>query len=215
MQHLTIARAASEAGVGIETIRFYERRGLIHQPPKPEGRGVRVYAPEQIRRIRFIRQAQQIGFSLQEIQELLSLRADPGADCSAVRNQAMTKLEEVKRKIADLQRIGSALEALIATCPGHGTLEACTILDALADPPSDPPQAKEAGMKSVTLKIEGMHCDGCAETLGALLRRESGVNTAAVTFEKGEARILFDPASTDEERLIAAAERPGFQVSRS
>lgn len=134
MTDITIAKAAREAGVGVETIRFYERRGLIEQPLKPRDSGFRVYSPEQIKRIKFIRQAQQIGFSLHEIQELLSLRADPAADCSAVRSQAVAKLEEVKRKIEQLREIGAALEALIAVCPGRGGLQACTILDTLADP---------------------------------------------------------------------------------
>ena len=134
MRDLTIAKAAREAGVGVETIRFYERRGLIDQPMKPQGSGFRVYSPEQIKRIKFIRQAQQIGFSLHEIQELLSLRADPAADCSAVRNQAVAKLEDVTRKIDQLRHIGTALEALIAVCPGRGGLHACTILDTLIDP---------------------------------------------------------------------------------
>ncbi len=134
MKELTIARAARQAGVGVETIRFYERRGLIEQPRKPRGSGFRVYSPEQVKRIKFIRQAQQIGFSLHEIQELLSLRADPAADCSAVRSQAVAKLDEVKRKIDQLHHIGAALEALIAVCPGRGGLQACTILDTLIDP---------------------------------------------------------------------------------
>jgi MerR family mercuric resistance operon transcriptional regulator len=131
MRNLTIARAAREAGVGVETIRFYERRGLIEQPRKPQGSGFRLYPPELVKRIKFIRQAQQIGFSLHEIQELLSLKADPAADCSMVRRQAVAKLEEVKRKIEQLRQIGSALEALIAVCPGRGGLQACTILDTL------------------------------------------------------------------------------------
>jgi Hg(II)-responsive transcriptional regulator len=135
---LTIAKTAREAGVGVETIRFYERRGLIEQPKKPQGSGFRVYSPEQVKRIKFIRQAQQIGFSLHEIQELLSLKADPAADCSAVRNQAVAKLEEVNRKIEQLQHIGTALKALIAVCPGRGGLQACTILDTLADPGHGP-----------------------------------------------------------------------------
>ena len=114
MKDLTIGEAARQAGVGVETIRFYERRGLIEQPPKPLGAGFRVYSPEQIRRIKFIRQAQQIGFSLNETKELLSLRADPRADCSAVRSQAVAKLDEVERKIVQLQEIAAALETLIA-----------------------------------------------------------------------------------------------------
>lgn len=133
MEDLTIAKAARRAGVGVETIRFYERRGLIEQPLKPQGSGFRVYSHDQIKRIRFIRQAQQIGFSLREIHELLSLRADPAADCLMVRQQAVAKFEEVKRKIEQLHRIGAALEALIAVCPGRGGVQACTILDTLAD----------------------------------------------------------------------------------
>lgn len=138
MKNLTIAKAASQAGVGVETIRFYERRGLITQPLKPRDSGFRVYSPEQIKRIKFIRQAQQIGFSLHEIQELLSLRVDPAADCSTVRSRAMAKLDEVHQKIAQLHQIGSALKALIAVCPGCGGLQACTILDTLADPDHGP-----------------------------------------------------------------------------
>lgn len=67
-------------------------------------------------------------------------------------------------------------------------------------------------MKSVTFKIEGMHCDGCAETLRALLEREPGVKTVAVTFKSGEARVFYDPTATGEDRLVAAAQRPGFRV---
>ena len=87
MKAVTISKAAKNAGVGVETIRFYERKGLIEQPPKPFGPGFREYPEEVVRRIRFIRQAQDIGFSLREIAELLSLRADPSADCSDVREQ--------------------------------------------------------------------------------------------------------------------------------
>ena len=129
MQALTIGRAAQAAGVNIETVRFYERRGLIQQPPK--GIGYRVYQPELVARIRFIKQAQQIGFSLREIDELLALRADPVADCADVRARAIQKREEVYDKIRQLKRIGAALDTLIASCPRHGALQACSIIDAL------------------------------------------------------------------------------------
>ncbi len=138
MRDLTIGEAARRAGVGIETIRFYERRGLIEQPAKPEGSGFRIYPAEAVKRIRFIRQAQQLGFSLREIAELLALRADPNADCSGVREQAMAKLHEVRGKIAQLQEIGAALEAVIALCPGQGEIEACSILDRLAETDATP-----------------------------------------------------------------------------
>ena len=133
MNRMTISRAAHEAGVGVETIRFYERKGLIAQPPKPEGSGFRDYPVETVQRVRFIRLAQEIGFSLREIEELLSLRADPAADCSDVRDRATAKLTEVNRKIARLEQIRGALEELIAACPGRGALRTCSTQEALTD----------------------------------------------------------------------------------
>ncbi|MCH7943880.1 MAG: MerR family DNA-binding protein [Proteobacteria bacterium] len=131
MNELIIGKAAMKAGVGVETIRFYERKGLIEQPPKPLDTGFRVYPAETVQRIRFIRQAQEIGFSLREIDELLSLRADPAADCAHVRERAAAKLEEVERKIEQLGRIRSALNELIAACPGRGALRECSIMASL------------------------------------------------------------------------------------
>ncbi len=131
MKAMTISRTARRAGVGVETVRFYERKGLIDQPPKPLGPGFREYPEDVVWRIRFIRQAQEIGFSLREIDELMSLRADPSADCSYVRDQAMVKREDVDRKIARLEAIRGALEELIAACPGRGALRTCSIMDAL------------------------------------------------------------------------------------
>ena len=128
---MTIGNAAREAGVGVETIRFYERKGLIDQPPKPAFGGFRVYPDETVERIRFIRQAQELGFSLREIDDLMSLRADPAADSGDVRERATAKVKEVKRKIMELERIRAALETLIAACPGGGALRACSIMDAL------------------------------------------------------------------------------------
>jgi MerR family mercuric resistance operon transcriptional regulator len=141
MPALTIARAAREASVNIETVRFYERRGLIERPLK--GEGYRVYSPDHVARIRFIKEAQQIGFSLTEIKELLALRADPNADCSAVQQQAMAKQQEVRRKIEQLREIDAALETLIAACPGQGALQCCSIIDALNHRPKTPAQAAE------------------------------------------------------------------------
>ena len=130
MRDMTIGIAAREAGVGVETIRFYERRGLIKQPPKPQDGGFRVYPDDTVERVRFIRQAQELGFSLREIEDLLSLRADPKTDSGDVRERARAKVTEVNRKIVELERIRSALEALIAACPGGGALRACSIMDA-------------------------------------------------------------------------------------
>lgn len=131
MSNLTIGKAAQTAGVHVETIRFYERRGLIEQPPKPPGATFRVYPLETVRRVRFIRQAQELGFSLREAKELLSLQASDSSDCSDVQTRARAKLDEVDRKIAHLKRMRAGLEGLVMACPGQGEIQACTILEAL------------------------------------------------------------------------------------
>lgn len=128
---MTVSKVAHAVGVGVETVRFYERKGLIEKPGKSARGGVRIYPAETIRRIRFIRHAQALGFSLREIEELLALRTDPGADAAHVRERAMAKLEDVEDKIARLQRIRQALEGLIAACPGRGALGTCSIMDVL------------------------------------------------------------------------------------
>jgi MerR family transcriptional regulator, copper efflux regulator len=131
MKTLTIGQAAQKAGVGVETIRFYERKGLIKQPLRPISGGYRAYSSEIIRRIRFIRQAQELGFSLKEVADLLGLRADPGSDCAAVQIRARQKLDEVERKVAQLQEIGAALQQVIAACPSRGGLDGCSIIAAM------------------------------------------------------------------------------------
>jgi len=130
----TIGAAARQAGVGVETIRFYERSLLVRQPSKPAAAGARHYPPETVARIRFIRQAQQLGFTLRQIGELLALRAAPDADCADVRIAAEAKLAEVARKMAQLRAVRAALKTLLAACPGGGGLEACSIMDALTHP---------------------------------------------------------------------------------
>ena len=129
---MRIGEAARAADVGVETIRFYERQGLVEQPEKPVYGGFRSYARETIDRIRFIRKSQEIGFSLREISELLTLRVDPDADCSATLGLAQGKLEEVDRKIASLLNMKAALEVLVGSCPGKGAIGECSIIDALA-----------------------------------------------------------------------------------
>ncbi len=133
MTDSTISKAARDAGVGVETIRFYERRGLIDRPPKPATGGYRRYPDETVERIRFIRQAQELGFSLREIGELLSLRADPDADCALVRARVEEKLGEIRRKVEKLEQLQAALKQLIAACPGEGAVRACSIIEALED----------------------------------------------------------------------------------
>lgn len=131
MDALTIGKAAKAAGVGVETIRFYERQGLIEQPPRPASGGFRTYSEETVHRIRFIRQAQELGFSLREAGDLLALRTDGAADAGAVRERALAKLEDVEDKIERLGQIRAALRELLEACPGGGPLGACSVMEAL------------------------------------------------------------------------------------
>lgn len=129
---MRISALARLAEVGIETVRFYEREGLIDRPARPAHGGFRSYPAETAQRIRFIRQAQGLGFSLKEVGDLLSLRTDPAADCGEVRARAQEKLEDVNRKIARLSAIQGALQELIWSCPGRGVAaRRCSILEAL------------------------------------------------------------------------------------
>ena len=147
MTELTISKAAENAGVGVETIRFYERKGLIEQPLKPQEGGYRTYPIETVQRIKFVRQAQEIGFSLREIEDLLSLRADPSADCSDVRERATAKRDEVDRKMEQLGRIRAALDELILACPGRGALRTCSIMESLVTATGEPGAHANAGGK--------------------------------------------------------------------
>ena len=128
---MRIGEFASESGVGVETVRFYEQKGLIAQPPRPETGGYRDYPADAVRRIRFIRSAQRLGFSLVEVAELLELETTSAAQCIDVRKRAEIKRREVQMRINNLERIGQTLDTLIDACPGKGSARKCSILEAI------------------------------------------------------------------------------------
>lgn len=130
MNHLTIGQVANHAGVGVETIRFYERQGLIDKPERRPS-GYRQYQPDIVRRIRFIQNAKVLGFSLREVSELLSLRVARGSTCAAVRSRALSKIEDIDARITALQEMRGALLRLSAACGRPGPVSECPILDAL------------------------------------------------------------------------------------
>ncbi len=130
MHTLRTGELAQEAGVNVETLRFYERKGLLPDPPR-RASGYREYPPEAVGRIRFIKRAQELGFSLREIQELLALRVRPDTTCTQVRKRAKEKVVNVQQKIADLQAIERALKKLVSTCSGRGPIAECPILEHL------------------------------------------------------------------------------------
>ena len=129
-QSITIGKLAHEVGVPIQTVRYYERRGLLAEPRRARS-GYRLYDDEALRRLRFIRQAQSLGFSLSEIEELLALKVQPGKTCADVRRCAREKIADVENRVAELQKIRQALSRLAAACGGEGPTAECPILEAL------------------------------------------------------------------------------------
>jgi len=128
MESIGIGALAKRAGVGIDTVRYYERAGLL-TPQTRLSSGYRRYGELELARLRFIRRAQALGFTLKEVRELLSLSAR--RDVARVKRSAQAKLVDVERRIAELEQIRTGLSELIAACPGHGRATDCPILKAL------------------------------------------------------------------------------------
>src|SRR5215831_12418977 len=126
----TIGRLAREAGIHVETVRYYEHRGLLKQPRRAGG--WRRYDEDALRVLRFVKRAQELGFSLDEVRELLSLRSSKSPrTCARVRAAAESKLADVVAKIRDLEAIRRTLRDLSGACPCDGPAEACPILGSL------------------------------------------------------------------------------------
>jgi len=116
--------------MAIDTVRYYEHEGLLEKPARTAA-GYRQYSADAVRRLRFIRQAKELGFSLREIKELLSLRVTPGKSCADVKARAEAKIADVEQRIAQLDRMKGALAKLATACSGRGPTSECPILDAL------------------------------------------------------------------------------------
>ncbi len=130
MKELTIGKLAKRAGVTIDTVRFYERRGLVAEPERTAS-NYRIYSAGEIARLKFIKKAKTLGFSLNEIKDLLVLRHTPDATKEEVKSKVERKIGDIKTKIADLGRILETLEKLNRSCNGHGSADDCPILEAL------------------------------------------------------------------------------------
>jgi MerR family mercuric resistance operon transcriptional regulator len=127
---LTIGALAAAAGVNVETIRFYQRRQLLAEPERPH-RGVRRYGADDAARVRFIKSAQRIGFSLDEVAQLL--RLEDGTRCAEARKIAAHRLVDVRQRLADLRRIEAALAAMVSRCEGARGRVTCPLIDALQE----------------------------------------------------------------------------------
>ena len=127
---MTIGAAAKAADVAIDTVRYYERNGLLPEPPR-RASGYRAYRDEDVQRLRFIRRAKQLGFSLEEIRGLLELSQQNEQGVPGVHATAAARLAELDARIEELERVRNGLRQLVQACPGHGTPHECPILKAL------------------------------------------------------------------------------------
>lgn len=129
---MQIGQLADRAGVAIDTVRYYEHQGILPRPQRKPS-GYRRYGEDDVARLRFIRRAKGLGFTLPEIRDLLALSAHPADDMAGLKAAANEKLADVEHKLAELTRIRDGLQAVVAACPGHGALERCPILAALSE----------------------------------------------------------------------------------
>jgi MerR family mercuric resistance operon transcriptional regulator len=125
-----IGKVAKQVGITVEAIRFYEKKGLI-DPPRRNESGYRDYPGDAVQLVSFIKRAKELGFSLKEIKDLMSLRYTPGTTCSEVKEQTEVKIADIDRKVEDLLRIKKVLTELVSVCPGQGPLNHCSIMEAL------------------------------------------------------------------------------------
>lgn len=132
MVAFTIGQVAKQAEVGVETIRFYERLGLLKEPPRSRS-GYRKYPADAVARVMFIRRAKDLGFTLNEIAELFALRVDADTTCADVKARAETKIAGIEERIRELQHMKRALATLAASCHGSGPASECPILEALEE----------------------------------------------------------------------------------
>ena len=130
MEGLKIGVVAKQSGVNLQTVHYYERRGLVPKPPRSAS-NYRLYPTDTVRRIRFIKHAQDLGFTLKEIQDLLRLRATTGARCGDVLKRAGAKIQEIDEKIRSLKSMRKALARLTDECRGQIPISDCPILESL------------------------------------------------------------------------------------
>lgn len=129
---LKIGELARRTGVNVQTVRYYERRGILAEPPRTDS-GYRQYRPEAVRRIRFIKRAQRLGFTLREIDDLLGLRVEGPGGCAAVEARTSEKLEEVESRLRELDHLRRVLEGLLSACRRHEPTAECPVLEVLEE----------------------------------------------------------------------------------
>ncbi|NNF28951.1 MAG: heavy metal-responsive transcriptional regulator, partial [Gemmatimonadetes bacterium] len=173
---MLIGELAQATGVGVETLRFYEREGVLPDPGRNVS-GYRLYDDDALRRVRFVLRAKALGFSLSETKELLGLRVSPGVSCEEVRRAAGAKLSDVERRIEELRGMQSVLAELIEACAAEHRTDDCPILDALDDARGDSAMETEASVPP--REIDLIYFDGCPHVEVARTRLRAALGGAA------------------------------------
>ena len=127
---MTVGNVAKRAEINIDTVRYYERQGLLPKPPRTPS-GYRTFDEATVQRLRFIRNAQALGFTLKEIKQLFSLRITVGSTCSDLRDYAESKVADIERKIESLQAMKQALQELVSACSVNGPVSECSVFESL------------------------------------------------------------------------------------
>lgn len=218
---LPIGKVAAQAGVNIQTLRYYERRGII-PAPKRTSSGYRAYTPETVSVIRFIKRAQELGFTLEEAEELVELRRLKGKSQSVVRKLAQNKLDAIDQKLGDLSAIRAAVAALVESCACSDGGSTCPILEALEQPSSIAAasarmngRAKNMKTNTLTFSVDGMSCEGCASRIKSALARLDGVSHVDVDVAGKSVRVNSASNQLDADTIGETLRGLGYQVDVS
>lgn len=147
LKAITTSELARQGDVNLETVRYYERQGLLPKPPRT-GAGYRQFPSDAVQRVRFIKRAQALGFTLAEIKELLALRIDPAGSCHDVESRARAKIADIEQRMIALKGMKRALSQLVASCGDGTTSKECPILEALEHPDDAEPKPQRRRIKS-------------------------------------------------------------------
>ena len=194
MSGLTTGKLARAADVNVETLRYYERRGLLPDPPRRDS-GYRQYPPESVERLRFIKGAQELGFTLEEIKELLTLRVDESATKADVRQRSQAKVKQIEGKIQALQTMREALTDLIDQCSGEGPTSDCPILEAMETHQF----LQETSIMTKTFEVPNISCEHCTRTVENEVGEIAGVTSVQADEARKQVTVEWgDPATWNE-----------------
>lgn len=213
---LHIGEVAKLAGVNIQTLRYYERRGGLLPKPKRSASGYRIYPPETVALIRFIKRAQDLGFTLEEAEDLLRLQQVKGMRREKARSLAAEKIKSIDEKLSRLAAMRSAIGSLLDACACSEGGLTCPILEALSDQErsSTAPLSKgNKKMKTVSLSVEGMRCQSCVARVKTALTELAGVGDIDVDLGGKRVSVRLTNDGTTSTQLAETIRNLGYEVA--